>query len=194
MVADYVSVPRMPHSLEEYYAMLEASDRRWEYWDGELLCMSGGSPEHAMVASNMFEELVTQLRGRGCRVFGSDMAIKTPSLPPFRYPDLSVVCDKPLFKKVDRFHTLTNPLILIEVLSASTEQLDREPKRLAYQAIPSVQEYLLIAQNIPHLTRFVRKGKKWQRFEYGDLNAVVELSALQCKLPLSEVYRGIEFK
>ncbi len=194
MVADYYfAAPRMRHSLEEYYAMLEASDRRWEFWEGEFICMAGGTPEHAIIASNVFEELVTRLKGRGCRVFGSDMAIKTPSLPPFRYPDLSVVCGKPVFGKVDKFHVLVNPLILIEVLSTSTEHLDREPKRLAYQAIPSVQEYLLVAQNIPHVTRFVRKGRRWQRFEYGSLKAVVELSSLEGELPLSEVYRGVEF-
>ncbi|MBI1764406.1 MAG: Uma2 family endonuclease [Acidobacteria bacterium] len=194
MVAEYLPVPRMKHSLEEYYAMLEASDRRWEFWNGEFVCMSGGSPAHAMICNRVSYALNKRLAGGGCEVFGSDMAIKTPSLPPFRYPDLSVVCGKPVFGKVDKFHVLVNPLVLIEVLSTGTEHLDREPKRLAYQAIPSVQEYLLIAQNIPHVTRFVRKGRRWQRFEYGSLTAVVELSSLECELPLSEVYRGIEFK
>jgi Uma2 family endonuclease len=193
MVAEYLELPKPKHTLEEYYAMLEASDRRWEFWDGEFICMAGGSPAHAQIASRVLVSLSNQLDGHDCEVLGADMPIKTPSLPPFRYPDLSVVCGKPQFEKVDKFYTLANPLILVEVLSASTEQLDREPKRLAYQAIPSLQEYLLIAQNVPHITRFVRKGKKWQRFEYGDLTAVVELSSIHCQLPLSVVYRSVEF-
>jgi Uma2 family endonuclease len=194
MVANYISIPRMRHTLEEYYAMLEASDKRWEFWDGEFVCMAGGSPEHAIIISNVDALLVEGLKGRGCRVFSADMAIKTPSLPPFRYPDLSVVCGKPVFEKVDKFYVLVNPIVLVEVLSSSTEHLDRVPKRLAYQAVASVQEYLLIAQTVPHVTRFLRKGKRWQRFEYGALSAVVELSSLQCELPLSKVYRDVEFK
>jgi Uma2 family endonuclease len=193
MVAEYIHLLHPKYTLEEYYAMLEGSDRRWEYWDGEFVCMSGGSPAHAMISSNVLVELGQKLKGKNCRVLGSDMAIKTPSLPPFRYPDLSVICSKPIFEKVDKFHTLVNPLILIEVLSAGTEHLDREPKRLAYQALPSVQEYLLIAQNAPQVTRYVRHGEEWQRYDYGDLKAIIELSSLQVSLPLSEVYAGIEF-
>lgn len=194
MVADYLDLPMPKHTLEEYFGMLEASDKRWEYWNGEFLCMSGGLPAHAMIASNVLIELGQKLKGKNCRPLGSDMAIKTPSLPPFRYPDISVVCGQPRFEKVDRFHTLANPVVLIEVLSAGTEPLDREPKRLAYQALPSVQEYLLIAQSVPHVTRFVRQGAVWARFEYGDLNAVIELSSLHCELPLQEIYAGIEFR
>lgn len=193
MVADYIGLVRPEYTLEEYFGLLEASDRRWEYWDGELICMAGGSPRHAMVSSNVLIELGQKLKGQGCRVFGSDMAVKTPSLPPFRFPDLSAVCNQPVFEKIGKFEALTNPLVLIEVLSPGTENMDREPKRLAYQALASVQEYLLIAQNVPHVTRFARVGEHWQRFEYGDLTAVLELSSLQCELPLSEVYRGIEF-
>lgn len=194
MVANYLELPRMRHTLEEYFALLEASDKRWEFWDGELVCMAGGAPQHAMIASRVAYALSKRLEGRGCEVLGFDIAIKTPSLPPFRYPDLSVVCGKPLFEKVDKFYVLTNPLVVIEVLSPGTEILDREPKRLAYQSLPSVQEYLLIAQTAPHLTRFLRQGKRWRRFDYGDLQAVAELSSLQCTLPLQEVYQGIEFK
>ena len=193
MVASYVELPRPRHTLEEYYALLDASDKRWEFWDGELLCMAGGSPKHAIIASRVASALARRLEGRGCEILGSDMAIKTPSLPPFRYPDLSVVCSKPVFEKVDKFYVLSNPLLVVEVLSPGTEMLDREPKRLAYQSLPSVQEYLLVAQTAPHITRYLRRGKKWVRFDYGDLNAVAELSSIQCTLPLQEVYARIEF-
>jgi Uma2 family endonuclease len=192
MVANLNVIPLMRHTLEEYYAMLEASDRRWEYWDGEFVCMAGGSPEHTLIISNLGDVLRDGLKGRGCRVFG-EAAVNTPTLPPFRFPDLSVVCDKPEFQKVDRFGTLNNPRVLIEVLSTSTEYRDKEPKRLAYQALPSVQEYLLVAQNIPFVTRFVRLDKRWRRIEYKDLNEVIKLTSLDIELPMSEIYRDIEF-
>ena len=193
MVADYLPRVRDKHTLAEYYAMLEGSERRWEFWDGEFLCMAGASPEHTIICSNVDTELAQSLKQKGCRILGSDTIVKTPSLPPFRFPDLTIVCGKLIFEPVDRFKALTNPIVLIEVLSTSTEHLDREPKRLAYQALPSVQEYLLIAQSVPHVTRFLRKGRKWQRFEYGDMNAVIELSSVACELPLREVYRDVEF-
>jgi Uma2 family endonuclease len=193
MVANYVELPRPRHTLEEYFALLEASDKRWEFWDGELVCMAGGSPQHAMIASRVAYALGKRLEGRGCEIFGSDMAIKTPSLPPFRYPDLSVVCGQPVFVKVDKFYTLVNPLVVIEILSPGTEYLDQEPKRVAYQALPSVQEYLLIAQTTPHVTRYLRKGRRWQLFDYDNLRAVAELSSIKCTLPLQEIYVGIEF-
>ena len=193
MFAHYIQEPQPSYTLEEYYGLLESSDRRWEYWDGELVCMAGGSPEHAMIASRVLVSLAKRLDEQGCEVFGSDLAIKTPSLPPFRFPDISVTCDKPVFEKVNRFKALANPIVLIEVLSTSTEHLDREPKRLAYQSLASVQEYLLVAQRIPHVTHFVRKGKRWQRYEYDDLEAVIQLSSIACELPLREIYRGIEF-
>lgn len=140
MGADYLELPRPKYTLEEYFGMLEASDKRWEYWDGDFVCLSGGPPRHAMIISRVFLELGARLKGRGCEVLGAAMAIKTPSLPPFRYPDVSVVCGKPVFEKVNQFHTLANPVVLIKVLSTGTEHLDREPKRLAYQTLPSVQE------------------------------------------------------
>ncbi len=193
MSAKLQEVPRFVHTLEEYFAMLQASERRWEFWDGEFICMAGGSPEHYIIAGNIRDELAVRLRGSGCRPFDGETPINTPTLPPVRFPDSSVVCGKPSFTKMNGIGVLNNPLVLFEVLSSSTEYLDREPKREAYQALPSVQEYLLVAQSIPFVTRFVRLGKRWRRIEYRDLNDVIKLTSLDVELPMSEVYRDIEF-
>ena len=193
MVANHVELPRPRHTLEEYFALLEASDKRWEFWDGELVCMAGGSPEHVMICGNVFYALRKRLEERDCQVFNTDMPIKTPTLPPFRFPDASVVCGKPVFEKVDKFITLVNPILMVEVLSPGTASLDHNEKKRAYQALPSVQEYVLVAQESPHVTRFLRQGKRWRRFDYGDLQAVVELSSIECTLPLQEIYQKIEF-
>lgn len=193
MSAKLQEVFRFEHTLEEYFAMLQASERRWEFWDGEFVCMAGASPEHYTIASNLHAEMVVRLRGRGCRTYDGETPINTPSLPPFRFPDLSVVCDKPSFTKFNGIGALNNPLVVFEVLSTTTEYYDREPKREAYQALPSVQEYLLVAQSIPYVTRFVRLGKRWRRIEYRDLNDVIKLTSLDVELPMSEVYSDIEF-
>ncbi len=193
MVANHIGLPRPRHTLEEYFALLEASDKRWEFWDGEFVCMAGGSPEHAMICGNVFYALRKRLEGHDCQTFNTDMPIKTPTLPPFRFPDASIVCGKPVFEKVDKFITLANPILVVEVLSPGTASIDHNEKKLAYQALPSVQEYILVAQDAPHMTRFLRQGKRWRRFDYGNLQAVVELSSIECTLPLQEVYAGIEF-
>jgi Uma2 family endonuclease len=193
MVASLKDLPRPYHQLEEYYALLNVAEVPYEYWNGEILCMAGGSPEHAIICGNVFLTIGQQLKGGNCRAFNSEMPIKTPALPPFRFPDTSVVCGKPVFNKVDKFDTLINPILVVEVLSPGTAGVDRNEKKLAYQALSSVQEYVLVEQAAPHVTRFLRRGKRWQRFDYGDLQAVAELSSIQCTLPLQEVYEGIEF-
>ena len=193
MSAKLQDIPRFEHTLEEYFAMLQASERRWEFWDGEFVCMAGASPEHYIIAANIHEEMTVRLKGSGCRTFNGEVPIYTPSLPPFRFPDLSVVCGKPSFTKFNGIGALNNPLVVFEVLSFTTEYYDREPKQEAYQALPSVQEYLLVAQSIPYVTRFVRLGKRWRRIEYRDLNEVIKLTSLDLELPMSEVYRDIEF-
>src|SRR5436853_3201110 len=87
-------------SLEEYFALEHVGDARYEYWDGDIVCMSGGSKQHERIAGNVFAELHSQLKGRSCEAFTCDMPIKTPSLPPYRYPDASVACGKAEFEKM----------------------------------------------------------------------------------------------
>jgi Uma2 family endonuclease len=193
MVASLKDLPRPYYQLEEYFALEAAGKARYEYWNGDILCMSGGSPQHASISVNISSGLKVRLRGGRCRVFNADMAIKTPLAPPYRYPDASVVCGKPIFEKVDRFDTLTNPTLIVEVLSPSTLNLDKTLKRDVYQAIPGLQEYLLIAQDAPQVTHYLRRGKQWLRQDYGGLAATFELPTLGCKFALSEIYEDVEF-
>jgi Uma2 family endonuclease len=158
MVASLQDFPPHRYTLEEYFALEAVGARRYEYWNGDVLCMSGGSPQHATISLNIAAGLKGKLRRGRCRVFPSDLAIKTPQLPPYRYPDASVVCGKPLYEKVENFDTLTNPTLIVEVLSPTTALLDRTLKREAYQAIPSLQEYLVVAQAAPQVTLYVRQG------------------------------------
>ena len=134
-----------------------------------------------------------QLGAGGCQAFNSEVPIKTPSLPPYRYPDASVVCGKPVLEKIEGFDVLINPILIVEVLSRTTESRDRKEKRAAYQSLPSVMEYLLVAQNTPHITHYLREADRWTRSDHGSLNDTIILPSIECVLALSDVYLGVEF-
>ena len=141
---------------------------------------------------NFITALNNALRGK-CLVFPSDMQIFIPATGLYTYPDLSVVCGKPVIEKIEGFDVLTNPILIVEVLSPSTESRDRKEKRTAYQGIPSLREYLLVAQAAPHITHFLRQSDEWVRADYGSLSASVVLPSIDCVLALSDVYQGVDF-
>lgn len=185
---------RRPHyNLDAYFALEKLGEDRYEYWDGEIFCMSGVSKHHAIIESNLQRRLNEKLSGKPCRTFTSSVSIKTPLLPPYRYPDASVVCGELNFESMQGIEVLTNPILVIEVLSTATEDVDRNEKRLAYQALPSMMEYLLIAQNAPQITRYTRHGEFWHRTDFGDPNGSLELTSIDCEIPLSEIYEGVVF-
>lgn len=197
MAVNHKDLPRHYYTLGEYFALERTGDARYEYWDGEIVCMSGGSRQHAMIGGNLYFKLRAQLGGTDCQTFNADMPIRTPSLPPYRYPDASVACGNLVFENVNGIDVLTNPILIVEVLSPGTENLDRKEKRAAYQLIPSVMELLLIAQDAPHVTQFLRSSqagaKEWEQNNYGDLTAMIELPSINCSLSLKDIYEGIDF-
>src|SRR2546421_7497242 len=182
------------YTLEEYFELERKSEERYEYWDGEVFCMSGVSPEHDQIESNLNFHLRAKLTGRNCRVFLANMRIKVPSAPPYRYADLSALCGEAQFEEIGGVRAVTNPTLMIEVLSSSTEAYDRGDKFTHYQSIPSFREYLLVAQHRPHVTHLVKQlDGSWIHSEHNDLSAVVKLTSLNCELPMSEVYENISF-
>jgi Uma2 family endonuclease len=182
------------YTLEEYFELEKKSEERYEYWNGELFCMSGVSPEHDQIESNSAFYLRSKLAGRKCRVFLANMRLKVPSMPPYRYADLSTLCGEPEFEKIGGVDALTNPSLIIEVLSESTEAYDRGDKFTHYKSIPSFSEYLLIAQHRPHVTQFIKQNEgAWLQHEFNDLAAVVKLTQLDCELPLSEIYQNVTY-
>jgi len=193
MVANPKDLPRRHYTLEEYFALERVGEARYEYWDGEIVCMSGGTPEHAIISGNLYLSLGQQIAGRKCRAFTADMAIKTPIMPPYRYPDLSIVCGQPDYEFVEGIGTLTNPTLVIEVLSPGSESRDRNEKRTAYQALSSLQEYILVSQDAPHITHYLKQNDQWSRNDCGDLQMTIELPSVGCRLSLVEVYEGVDF-
>jgi Uma2 family endonuclease len=123
------------------------------------------------------------------------MRIKVPSLPPYRYGDQSALCCKPVFEKIDGVDVLTNPALIIEVLSPSTKDYDRVVKFTHYKSIPSFCEYLLVAQHRSHITQFIKRDDgEWVHREYNDLSDILKLVSVNCEFSLSEVYQNVSFK
>ncbi len=188
------SQPSRRYSLEEYFELELSSEEKYEYFDGEIFNMSGGSPAHEQVIVNLIVALSNKLRGRGCHVFPSNLRIKVPSAPPYRYPDLSVLCDTPRYEKIGGIEALTNPSLLVEVLSSSTEAYDRGDKFTNYKSIESLSEYLLVAQHRPHITHYSKTDNgRWSYEEVNGLDGSIALVALGRELELREVYEDVEF-
>jgi len=186
--------PKRKYTLEEYFALELSTNEKFEYWNGEVFSMSGGSEQHDQIEGNTYLSLRIALSGRECRVFTDNMRIKVPSLPPYRYGDVSALCGQPIFEKIGGVDTVTNPTLIIEVLSDSTEAYDRGDKFTHYKSIPSLSEYLLIAQHRPHITQYVKQADgSWSYREINELSASLHLPSVDCVLKLSEVYREVAF-
>lgn len=176
----------------EYLALERAAEHKCEYADGYIFAMSGASREHNLIAINTSAELRQQLKERPCEAYGSDMRVQISAVGQYRYPDISIVCEEPLFADAE-LDTLLNPTVLIEILSPSTERIDRTDKFDAYTRLPSLREYILIAQDQPLVEHYRRDGDRWVLTTFGDLNDTVALPAIGCTLALREVYAKVRF-
>jgi Uma2 family endonuclease len=186
--------PKRKYTIEEYIELYKNSEERFEYFDGEIVSMASGKISHVGIAANIIRALGNLLLDRPCQVFGGDGAIKTTKAPPFRLPDVSVVCNEPIIEEFQGIEMLVNPLLICEVLSPSTAGYDREEKFIVYQGIESFQEYLLVERVRPHVTRYVRQTDgQWLRADFIGLESEVRLESLGVMLPLSEIYRMIKF-
>ncbi|HLG15410.1 MAG TPA: Uma2 family endonuclease [Blastocatellia bacterium] len=194
MATDRKDVPQHFYSLDEYFALEHAGHVRYEYWNGEIVCMSGGSLAHGTLCSNVHFRLRQRLDGGRCRAFTSEMPVKTHTLLPYRYPDITVVCGEMIVEKMRGIDALVNPVLIVEVLSPTSEDRDRQDKFTAYQAIPGFREYLLVAQDKLHVTHYARQlDGKWNREDVTEMDAGLTLSSIACTLPMSEIYEDVTF-
>ncbi|MGZ8845426.1 MAG: Uma2 family endonuclease [Pyrinomonadaceae bacterium] len=182
------------NSLEDYFELERTSDERWEWFNGRVFCMSGVSPTHDQIEGNFGFLLRSELRDRDCRVFAANIRIKVPAAPPYRYADLSALSGTPLYEEIGGVEAVTNPSVLIEILSPSTEAYDRGDKFSYYKSIPTLQEYVLVAQHRPHVSQFLKQESGvWKQTEVNDLDASVYLPSIECKISLNDLYAGVEF-
>jgi Uma2 family endonuclease len=184
------SQPRL--SPEEYLALDRAAEFRNEYYDGHMYAMSGGSYPHGKIIGNLCGGLWQGLKGKPCVVVPNDLRVRiTPRS--YTYPDIVVVCGPERFAD-DQKDTLLNPTLLMEVLSPSTELVDREFKSRHYQRIESLQEYALVSQTKPYIEIHRRQpGGDWLLSEISGLDATCRFESLGCEIPFSEIYYNVSF-
>jgi len=171
-------------SEEQYLAFERASVTKHEFISGRVYAMAGASREHNLITGNIAGELRYQLRGKPCETYSNDMRVRIPSTGLYTYPDVVVVCGPPIFLD-DHRDTLINPLLIVEVLSATTEAYDRGEKFKAYRSIESFSEYILIAQTKMAADHFVKQDNIWMIQE---VEREISLVTIGCKLAFSEIY------
>lgn len=182
--------PKQRLTLQEFLILERQSETRSEYLDGEMFAMTGASREHNIIVTNTVAALRPQLRGRGCDLYANDMRVRTAT-DLLTYPDLAVVCGGAQFDDPRR-DTILNPTVLIEVLSESTRDYDRGTKFTHYRSIPALQEYVLIAQDAPHVEHYVRQASdRWLLEEIDGLGQILDLPSIGCRLALADVYEQI---
>ncbi|HKX30985.1 MAG TPA: Uma2 family endonuclease [Blastocatellia bacterium] len=179
------------YSPEEYLGLLKASDRRFEYWNGEIVDMSS-SWNHGVISTNLVAALHQKIRP-GCTAFTGDLAVRPPGFHFFLFADAGVVCGPPQLENVEGIDAIANPILIAEVLSPTTERRDRNEKRKAYQSLPSLREYLLIDQTAANLVRYLKTGDLWQQDGASGIDGSLVLPSIQATLLLSELYNGVLF-
>ncbi len=186
------TAPRMHISPEEYLAAERASETKHEYFDGRVYAMAGASEKHVQIVFNLSGILYAQLWNRPCKAYTNDMRVKINAMGAYVYPDVIALCSEPQFDDVQR-DTLLNPAMIIEVLSPSTTSYDKGEKFLFYQTLPSLQEYLLIAQDrmlIVHCMR--RENGLWDFKLTMQGEQTIELTSIGCTLSVADIYQKVD--
>ena len=176
-----------------YVAFDRDSAGKHEYYDGTIYAMAGGSVRHNRIAGSTYATLYRQLRQRNCNIYPSDMRVKVVQTGLYTYPDITITCGNEQYED-EKEDILLNPIIIIEVLSPSTEKYDRGKKFHQYRSILSLREYVLIAQDEYHVEQFTRQSDNtWVFSETIGRDGSIEVRTIQCTLLLEEVYEKVDF-
>ncbi|MFN8354997.1 MAG: Uma2 family endonuclease [Spirosomataceae bacterium] len=176
------------YTADEYLALEEKSMERHEFVNGEIIPMAGETPDANEIASNLLVFFKLLLKGKPFKTYDHDVKLMIGTKKIFRYPDMMVVKQEGVDKK-----WVTHPVLIVEVLSESTEKIDREKKRVEYCSLATMQYYLLVHQDEPCVEVFRRNGKKWEFEFYTSLTDFIELPFFETKVTLEEIYEGITF-
>ena len=178
------------YSFAEYRQLEAASVTKNEYFEGYILAMAGGTPEHSRLAAAVITQLENQLEGKPWAPQTSDMRIRIPATGLATYPDVSVVCG-PLERDPEDADSVTNPVVIVEVLSKFTEAYDRGEKFYQYRQLASLQHYVLVSSGVNRIEHYERTASTWALHTAGPGAAVV-LTSIGCTLSVDAVYRGVE--
>jgi Uma2 family endonuclease len=186
------SIPAHRFTEEEYLAIERAAEYKSEYVNGEIFAMAGGTSNHAILQSNVIAELAGRLGDRPCIVYTSEMRVRAPAARSYTYPDASVVCGKREFAD-DRQDTLLNPVVIVEVLSPSTEGYDRGRKFTAYRTIGSLKNFILVDQDAVLVECYSRRpDNAWDIDSYQQMKEELHINSIGVSIPLSRLYRNVE--
>ena len=177
-------------TFEEYLAFEEASEEKHEWINGQVFAMAGGTPLHAELSATVIAQLKAVLGPKGCRVFSSDLRVTIEATARRTYPDVTVVCG-PLAKDPADRNAITNPTLIVEVLSDSTEASDRGDKWRHYRMLPSLQSYVLINTREPLVEVFTRNGSSWSLRDAGP-GELAALGMHDAKLDVDALYAGVD--
>lgn len=176
----------------ERKAIPDADTVKSEYIKGKIIPRSSSNRAHNLINGNIAGKLHTLLKGTECFVFANQMRVSIPATKSYFYPDVSVVCEEPRFED-DVFDTLLNPIVIVEVLSPSTEAYDRGEKFAHYRQLPSLQEYVLVAQDQICVEHYRRQERLWIFTDFGMHDDILLLPSVQCELPLQDIYERVTF-
>jgi Uma2 family endonuclease len=177
---------------QEYLATERRAKHKSEYFDGQIFAMSGASKQHNLIVANVLGELHAQLKKRPCTVYPSDMRLKVSPTGLYTYPDVSAVCGEAEFDD-EQQDTLLNPIIIVEVLSKSTEGYDRGEKFEHYRKLESLVEYILVAQDKYHVEHYARQpNHQWLLTETDSLQETIQLPSIGCQLALVDIYDKVK--
>jgi Uma2 family endonuclease len=177
---------------DEYLAYEAEAEYKSEYRQGKVYAMSGGTVNHSMINANVLGSLWQQLRSKPCKVFGGNMRAKVAAAGLYTYPDVMVVCGKTALDAKDK-HAVTNPKVIVEVLSRSTAAYDRGEKFDYFKKLDSLDTYVLVSQNEVKVECFTRSEKDWLMRELVSLDGALELESIGCRVPLHEIYEKVDF-
>lgn len=181
------------YTAEEYLNFELTCEERHEYINGEIVSMTGGTPNHNEIASILNAALRISLRGKPYSIFIADQRLWIPQFNMYTYPDVMVAA-RPIELQSGRNDTIINPLLIFEVLSKSTKAYDRDEKFTAYRSIPSFCEYLLIDQYRFQVEQYAKiEGNKWIFSEYNNPEDFLVLTSIPFEIKLTDIYEGIEF-
>ncbi|HZR39269.1 MAG TPA: Uma2 family endonuclease [Ktedonobacteraceae bacterium] len=178
--------PMQNYSLEEYWKLVEVfPERKYEYVDGNIRMMTGGSPAHGQIGARIAGLLDAALRGSECNVYSSDVAVRVAEQRLY-YPDISVSCDP---HDWTRKKALEAPTVVVEVLSPTTERIDKSEKLEAYKQLPSIQEILFVDSQRHHVEHYHRIGSyKWEDSSYKSEDDVIDLASIEVSLTVHDIY------
>jgi Uma2 family endonuclease len=187
--------PVKRYTPAEYYELERAAEYKSDYYDGEIFAMSGGTIRHSLICTNITGELRQRLKGKHCTPYESNLRLRVKATGLRCYPDASIFCSEMERDVEDSSgETVTNPTVLFEVLSESTEAYDRGLKAQNYRRIESLRAHVLVSQTSPQVELFERQPNgQWVLTEFRGLDAVLPIKAINIELPLVEIYERVDF-